>query len=331
MGQYILSYVDAHVAGEPLRLITGGPKLKGETLVEKTEYMKKNYDFIRKAAMLEPRGHVDMYGAYLTEPTDTRADLGIIFIDSALYNAMCGHGSIAIATIAVEMGYVAAKEPVTDVVLETGAGLVTVKVDVQDGRTVGATLQGVPSFLYKSDVALKVFDKKIIVDIVFGGNFFAMVNMKQLNLKHSRECLDAFIRYGIEIRKQANKLDIQHPTQPHITTVDDILFVDDPAYPGDTHKSLVFLGEAQIDRSPCGTGTSARMGALYSKGQLDKDDVFYHESIIGTVFEGRIASETIVGDYKAIIPLIKSRGFITGIGNLIINTEDALKGGFLLR
>lgn len=331
MGQYILSYVDAHVAGEPLRLITSGPKLKGKTLVEKTEYMKKNYDFIRKAAMLEPRGHADMYGAYLTEPTDPKADLGIIFIDSGLYNAMCGHGSIAIATIAVEMGYVTAQEPVTDVVLETGAGLVTVKVDVQNGRTVGATLQGVPSFLYKSDVEIEVFGQKISVDIVFGGNFFAMVDMKQLNLKHSSEYLDQFIRYGKEIRKQANQLDIQHPTQQHITTVDDILFVDDPAFPGDTYKSLVFLGEAQIDRSPCGTGTCARMGALYSKGQLKKDDVFYHESIIGTVFEGRIDSETTVGDFKAIIPLIKSRGYITGIGNLVINTDDPLKDGFLLR
>lgn len=331
MGQYILSYIDAHVAGEPLRLITGGPKLKGKTLVDKTEYMKKNYDFIRKAAMLEPRGHADMYGAYLTEPTDPKADLGIIFIDSGLYNAMCGHGSIAIATIAVEMGYVTAQEPVTDAVLETGAGLVTVKVDVQNGRTVGATLQGVPSFLYKSDVEIEVFGQKISVDIVFGGNFFAMVDMKQLNLKHSSEYLDQFIRYGKEIRKQANQLDIQHPTQQHITTVDDILFVDDPAFPGDTYKSLVFLGEAQIDRSPCGTGTCARMGALYSKGQLKKDDVFYHESIIGTVFEGRIDSETTVGDFKAIIPLIKSRGYITGIGNLVINTDDPLKDGFLLR
>ncbi|MDD3314263.1 MAG: proline racemase family protein [Syntrophaceticus sp.] len=331
MGRFILSYVDAHVAGEPLRLITGGPKLKGKTLVEKTEYMKKNYDFIRKAAMLEPRGHADMYGAYLTESSDPKADLGIIFIDSALYNAMCGHGSIAIATIAVEMGYVTAKEPVTDVVLETGAGLVTVKVDVQDGRTVGATLQGVPSFLYKSDVEIEVFDKKVLVDIVFGGNFFAMVDMRQLGLKHDKEYLDAFIRYGKEIRRQANILNIQHPTQPHITTVDDILFVDDPAFPGDTYKSLVFLGEAQIDRSPCGTGTSARMGALYSKRQLSKDDIFYHESIIGTVFEGRIGCETTAGDYKAVIPLIKSRGFITGLGNLVINTDDPLNCGFLLR
>lgn len=331
MSQYIISVVDAHVAGEPLRLVTGGPKLKGKTIVEKTEYMKQNYDFIRTATMLEPRGHGDMYGAVLTEPTDPRADLGIIFIDGGLYNAMCGHGSIAIGTIAVEMGYVEAKEPVTDVVLETGAGLVTVKVEVKDGKTAGATLQGVPSFLYKPDVELEVFGKKIVVDIVYGGNFFAMVNITQLGLKHSKEYLNDFIRYGLEIRKQANRLDIRHPECPHITTVDDILFVADPEFTGDTYKSLVFLGKAQIDRSPCGTGTSARMAALYTRGKLGKDDVFYHESIVGTVFEGRIGGEAAVGPYRAIIPLVKSQAFITGIGNIIIDTRDPLKHGFLLR
>lgn len=331
MSQYVISVVDTHVAGEPLRLITGGPKLKGNTIVEKTEYMKKHYDFIRTATMLEPRGHGDMYGAFLTEPTDPAADLGIIFIDGGLYNAMCGHGSIAIGTIAVEMGYVEAREPVTEVVLETRAGLVTVKVEVKDGKALGATLQGVPSFLYKSDVEMNVLGNNIVVDIVYGGNFFAMVDMAQLGLKHSKECFNDFIKYGQEIRKQANKLELSHPERPDITTVDDVLFTGEPEFPGDTYKSLVFLGQAQIDRSPCGTGTCARMGALYAKGLLGKDDVFYHESILGTVFEGRISQETTVGGYKAIIPLVKSRAYITGMGNLFIDTEDPLKNGFLLR
>lgn len=331
MSQYIISVVDAHVAGEPLRLVTGGPKLKGRNIVEKTEYMKKNYDFIRKAVMLEPRGHGDMYGAVLTEPTEAGADLGIIFIDGGLYNAMCGHASIAIGTIAVETGLVEVIEPETDVVLETGAGLVTVKVEVKDGKAVGATLQGVPSFLYKSDIELDVLGKKVIVDIVYGGNFFAMVDIKQLGLKHRKEDLSEFIRYGLEIRKQVNQLDIQHPERPHITTADEVLFVGEPEYPGDTYKSLCFLGQAQIDRSPCGTGTSARMGALYNRGLLKKGDVFHHESIVGTVFEGRIGAETKVGNYQAIIPLIKSRAFITGFANLVIDKDDPLREGFLLR
>jgi len=176
-----------------------------------------------------------------------------------------------------------------------------------------------------------VFDQEIVTDIVYGGNFFAMVNIDQLGLKHSKEYINDFIRYGLEIRKQANRLEIQHPEIPHINTIDDILFVGDPQFPGDTHKSLCFLGQAQIDRSPCGTGTCARMAAMYARGQLTKQDVFYHESIVGTVFEGRIGQVTSVGDYPAIIPLIRSKAYLTGIGNIVIDSDDPLKEGFLLR
>jgi len=332
MGQHIISYIDAHVAGEPMRIITGGPKLKGSTIIEKTEYMKKNYDFIRTAAMLEPRGHADMYGAVLTEPTDPRADLGVIFIDTALYNNMCGHGSIAIGTVAVETGMVQPQEPVTNVVLETGAGLVTIQVNVKDGRAMDATLEGVPSFLYKADVSVNVLGKEIVVDIVYGGNFFAMVDIKQLGLTHSKEHLQDYITYGTAIRDYVNQnIEMCHPEKPHINKVDDILFVGDPEYPGDTYKSLVFLGKAQIDRSPCGTGTCARMGAMYNRGLLNKNEIFYHESIVGTIFEGRVGDEVLTGEYPSIIPYVKSQAFIINMGHLMIDPKDPLKEGFSIR
>lgn len=332
MSRYVLSYVDAHVAGEPLRLITSSPMLRGSTLVEKRAYMKKHYDFIRSAAMQEPRGHADMYGAVLTEPCHPEADLGIIFIDTALYNNMCGHGSIAIATIAVELGLVKAVEPVTRVVLETGAGLVTVHVDVANGKTGGAKLEGVPSFLYKGDVPVEVFGQNIKVDIVYGGNFFAMVDSSQLGLAHKKENIPEFIRYGKAIREYANKaVEIVHPERPYINTIDDVLFVDKPQFEGDTYKSLCFLGEAMIDRSPCGTGTSARMSALYVRKQLKQGEPFYHESIIGTVFEGMVAGETKVGPYPAIYPTVKGRAFIIGMGNLYLDDEDPLMAGFSIR
>ena len=332
MSGHIISFVDAHVAGEPLRLITAGLLLKGNSIIEKRDYMIKNYDFIRTAAMLEPRGHADMYGAVLTEPTEPNADLGIVFIDTALYNNMCGHGAIAVATIAVELGLVPAKEPVTEVVLETGAGLVTVRVEVSKGKALGATLQGVPSFLYESNIPLTVFDKQITVDLVYGGNFFAMVEIPPLGLSHRKEDLGEIIRYGKEIRDVANKtIDFCHPEKSHINTIDDILFVDDPKFAGDTYKSLCFLGEAQIDRSPCGTGTCARMAALYAWGQLKKGESFFHESIIGTVFEGMVSEETRVGTLSAIMPTVKSRAFITGMGNFFIQEDDPLKNGFSIR
>lgn len=332
MSGHVVSYVDAHVAGEPLRLITAGLLLKGKNIIEKRDYMMKNFDFIRTAAMLEPRGHADMYGAVLTEPTDPSADLGIVFIDTALYNNMCGHGSIAIGTIAVDMGLVPVREPVTDVVLETGAGLVLVKVGVKDGKAVGATLQGVPSFLYQSAIPLTVFDKDILIDIVYGGNFFAMVDIPQLGLSHSKEDLGEIIRYGKEIRKLANATyQFSHPEKPYINTIDDVLFVDGPKFNGDTYKSLCFLGEAQIDRSPCGTGTCARMAALYAREKLELGQSFFHESIIGTVFEGKVIAETKVGALQAIIPTVKSKGYIIGMGNFFISDDDPLKSGFSLR
>ncbi len=332
MSRCYISITDAQVAGEPLRLVTGGPRLKGNTIIEKRDYFKEHYDFIRNAVMKEPRGHADMYGAILTDPTDPKADLGIIFIDTLLYNNMCGHGSMAIASIAVETGLVEVTEPFTEVVLETGAGLVKVKVEVSEGKAVNATLEGVPSFLYKSNVSIDVFGEKIIVDIIYGGNFFAMVDIKQLGLKHEPEDANGFIKYGKEIRKQVNEnVDICHPEKSHITQVDDILFVGEPEHEGDTYKSLCFLGEAQLDRSPCGTGTSARMAALYARKLLKKNEVFYHESIIGTVFEGEVDREVMIGDINGIIPLVRSRAFLTGMGNLIIDTEDPLFEGFVLR
>ncbi|MEW5784302.1 MAG: proline racemase family protein [Bacillota bacterium] len=332
MSEYVLHYVDAHVGGESLRLILRGPQLKGSTLLEKRDHMIKNYDFIRTAIVLEPRGHDDMYGAVAVDPCHPGADLGIIFIDGAFYNNMCGHGSIAIATIAVELGLVPSKEPVTDVVLETGAGLVTVQVEVKNGSAGEAALKGVPSFLYRAGQSIQLPGQTVSVDIGFGGNFFVIVEMDHLGLKHSKENIPDFIRYGLAIREAVNQnIPVAHPEKPYINSVEDILFVKEPDFPGDTHKSLVVLGHAMVDRSPCGTGTCARMAMLYAGGKLGKGTPFYHESITGALFEGMVLGETAVGDFPAVLPQVKGRAFITGIGNLLINSADPLKYGFSLR
>ncbi len=332
MSEFILNYVDAHVGGEPLRLITRGPSLKGSTLLEKRTCLMSIFDYIRTAVVLEPRGHDDMYGAVAVDPCHPDADLGVIFFDGAYYNNMCGHGAIAIATIAVETGIVQAKGPVTGVVLETGAGLVTVKVDTPDGSPGDATLEGIPSFLYRRDVPIELPGRTVTIDIGFGGNFFAIVEMDQLNLKHSKSNIPDFISCGIAIREEANrKIKIEHPEKPHINIIEDIIFVKEPDFPGDTHKNIVVLGHAMVDRSPCGTGTCARMAALHARGLLDPGTLFYHESITGALFEGRINGLTRVGDFPAIIPQVKGRAYITGMGTLLINPEDPLKYGFTLR
>lgn len=332
MSRYLFSYVDAHVGGEPLRLILKGPQLKGKTVLEKRAYMMQCYDFIRTAIVLEPRGHDDMYGAILTEPSDAAADLGVIFIDGAFYNNMCGHGAIAIATIVVEMGLVPVREPRTRVVLETGAGLITVEVEVKNGRAEDVLLLGTPSFLCRAGVKINAYGNKIQVDIVYGGNYFAMVDMNQLGLKHSKEYLNEFIWYGRKIREEVNNaVPVEHPENKHINLVEDIIFINEPDFEGDTHKSLVVFGHAQVDRSPCGTGTCARMAALHDRGLLGLGEPYYQESITGAVFEGLILEEVRVGDYPAILPQVKGRAFITSVGNLIIDPVDTLRHGFSLR
>jgi len=328
----MLNYVDAHVGGESLRLILKGPQLKGSTLLEKRQYMMEHYDHIRTAVILEPRGHDDMYGAVLVDPCHPDADLGVIFIDSAFYNNMCGHGSMAIATIAIELGFVPAIEPVTDVVLETGAGLVTVQVEVQNGKAGDAILQGVPSFLYSDHLPVSLADRKIEVAIAFGGNFFVVVEMDQLGLEHNKEDIPDFIRYGLAIREYVNNnLEMEHPEKPHINSVEDIIFVKEAGFSGDTHKSLVVLGHAMVDRSPCGTGTCARMAMLQALGKLKEGELFCHESITGTLFEGQITGLSKVGSYPAVLPLVKGKAHLMGMGTLLVDSADPLKYGFSLR
>jgi len=332
LSEYMINYVDAHVGGESLRLVLRGPQLKGTSLLEKREYMMSYYDHIRTAIVLEPRGHDDMYGAVLVDPCHHDADLGVIFIDSAYYNNMCGHGSMAIATIAIELGLVPAIAPVTNVVLETGAGLVTVKVEVENGKAGDATLQGVPSFLYRNNIPVNLDDRQAEIAIGFGGNFFAIVEMDQLGLKHSKECLADFIRYGLAIREYVNSnITIAHPEKPYINSVEDILFVKEPEFSGDTNKSLVVLGQAMVDRSPCGTGTCARMAMLHTLGRLKENEYFYHESITGALFEGKITDLGKVGEYPAVLPEVKGKAYLMGMGTLIIDPADPLKHGFSLR
>ena len=324
--------VDSHVAGEPCRMVIGGPRLKGKTLYEKQLYMQKEFDYIRTSVMLEPRGHADMFDAVLTEPCDPEADFGVLFINGGCYDNMCGHGSIACAAIAVDIGLVKVTEPVTVVKIETISGLVTLEVEVINGHAGNITFHGIPSFLYRPDIELDVFGKKVRADIAYGGNFFGIVDFRQLGLNHSIREINDFIRYGEEIRRQINeKYEIKHPVYEYINWVNDILFTGEPQFEGDTYKSLVFLGDAQIDRSPCGTGTSARMGMLYRKGLLKRGEKFLHESVLGTIFEGSVGEDVKVGDYDAIIPVIRSRGFVIGKNTIIIDDEDPVKNGFLLR
>lgn len=325
--------IDSHTMGEPTRIITAGiPKIPGDTMEQKRLYLEKKYDYIRTAVMHEPRGHSDMFGSILVDPISEKADYGIIFMDGGGYLKMCGHGSIGAATVLVETGMVDVVEPVTNVVLESPAGLIKADVKVDNGKAGEVTLTNVPSFLYKQDVVVNVEDiGDVKLDIAFGGSFFAITDIDKLGIDISADNATEISQVGIKIRDAVNKsVKVSHPLLPYIKTVDLVEFYGKPKTPGADLQNVVVFGTGQIDRSPCGTGTSAKLATLYAKGKLKINQPFVHESITGTMFTGLVKEETMIGEYKGIIPQIKGRAYITGFNHFIIDEEDPLKYGFTL-
>jgi proline racemase len=326
--------IDSHTMGEPTRIVVGGvPNIPGKTMPEKKAYLEEHLDWVRTAIMLEPRGHNDMFGSIVTQPTTEEADLGIIFMDGGGYLNMCGHGSIGAATVAVESGMVPAVEPVTNLTLEAPAGLVKASVKVENGKAKEVSIINVPAFLYKRDVEVDVPGiGKVTMDISFGGSFFAIVKAENLGLEISPASAQKLIEVGMNVIKAVNEqIEIQHPTLPHIKTVD-LCEIYGPAKSADaTMQNAVVFGQGQLDRSPCGTGTSAKMATLYAKGLLKMKEDFIYESIIQTKFKGRVLEETKVGDYDAIIPEITGAAYITGHNQFFIDPEDPVKHGFILK
>ena len=319
-----LHAIDSHTAGEPTRILIGGlPTIKGATMPEKKAYLEKNLDHIRTAVMLEPRGHNDMFGSILTTPTVDEADFGIIFMDGGGYLNMCGHGTIGAVTAAIETGMVEMVEPVTKVVLEAPAGIVRAEAEVKDGKVQKVSFVNVPAFLYKKDQKVVLDGKEITLDISFGGSFFAIVNAKQLGLEIKPENTTALTDLALRLRDVINaEIEIQHPTLAHIKTVDLVEIFDEPTHPEATYKNVVIFGQGQVDRSPCGTGTSAKMATLYAKGELKEGQKFVYESILGTLFYGEIVGTDKVGEYDAVIPKVAGSAYITGFNHFVIDETD---------
>jgi proline racemase len=326
--------IDSHTMGEPTRIVIGGiPVIPGSTMPEKKAYLVEHLDYIRTSIMLEPRGHKDMFGSIITQPTSPEADLGIIFMDAGGYLNMCGHGSIGAATVAVETGMVPVTEPYTHITLEAPAGLVKARVKVEDGKAKEATITNVPSFLYKRDVEIDVHEiGKLKIDISFGGSFFILVKAADLGLDICADNTQKLSDMGMKIMEVVNAtVEIQHPTLSHIKTADLVEIYGPAKNPDASAQNVVVFGEGQVDRSPCGTGTSAKVAALYAKGLLKMDEEFVYESITGTMFRAKVVGETQVGDFKAVIPEITGSAYITGFNQLMIDPEDPLKYGFSLK
>lgn len=328
-----LMAIDSHTMGEPTRIVVGGvPHVPGKTMADKRAYLEEKMDHIRTSIMHEPRGHRDMFGSILTSPINDDADFGIVFMDGGGYLNMCGHGSIGAVTVAIETGMVPAVEPETNVTFDAPAGLIKARAAVEKGVVKSVTIRNVPAFLYKENVTVDVPGLgNIKLDISFGGSFFALVDVKELGLKVCPQNVDQLIKAGMAIMKAANEqIHIEHPELKHIKTIDLVEIYDQPTHPEAHYKNVVIFGDGQADRSPCGTGTSAKMAALYAKRKLALNQEFVYESIIGTLFRGRLVETAQVGEFAAVVPEITGSAYITGFNQFVIDPNDPVKHGFTL-
>ena len=331
MYEHIFSAIDTHTAGEPTRVVVSGVPFLHGSMADKRRQLQEEYDHIRTTLMLEPRGHADMFGAILVAPTHPEADLGVVFMDTGGYLAMCGHGSIGAVVAALATGLVPRQEPETTVLMDTPAGLVRARAEVEGDRVGQVSIENVPGFLYRDGVEIELPSGSLQVDISFGGNFFALVPAERLGLSVELSDLPDLIRRGMEILAAINEqVKVVHPTEPHIDTVDLVEIYEERPEEGVDCRNVVVFGEAQADRSPCGTGTSAKMATMYAHGHLDLGEPFVNQSIIGTRFTGRLLREGAVGDFTAVVPEIAGKAYVTGLQQFVVDPGDPLKTGFHL-
>jgi proline racemase len=322
--------VDSHTEGMPTRVITGGVGvIPGLTMNEKRLYFMEHLDDIRLLLMNEPRGHSAMSGAILQAPTRPDADWGVVYIEVSGCLPMCGHGTIGVATVLVETGMVEVTEPVTTIRLDTPAGLVIARVDVSDGHAASVTIENVPSFTVRLDATVEVPGYGTVpYSLAFGGNFYAMVDLDAVGLEFDRANQEEIMAAGLAIMTALNETD--PPNHPEIDGVDQCHHVEFIAPGSDAkhsrHAMAIYPG--WFDRSPCGTGTSARMAELFSRGELGLDEDFLNESFIGSCFTGRLIGETTVAGIPAVVPTITGRAWVTGIGQYLLDPSDPFPVGF---
>jgi len=325
--------IDTHTMGQPTRIIKSGViNIPGATMAEKKQFLISHKDDIRRTLMHEPRGHKDMFGAIYTRPCHPEAHFGVIFMDGGGYLNMCGHGTIGSVTASIATGATAITGEYTKVNIDTPAGLVKTTARVRNDIVEEVSVLNVPSFLYKQNVEVNIPSLgNIKLDIAFGGSFFALIDVKEIRYAVKPENVTQLTNLGMEIMENINRqVDMQHPELTHIKTCDLVKFYGAPEDPSAQCKSTVVFGKGQIDRSPCGTGTSAKLAAMYAKGMIDINETFINESIIGTLFRGKITETCKVGKYDAVIPEITGSAFITGFNTFVFDNRDPVRGGFVL-
>lgn len=324
--------IDSHTQGEPTRLlISGAEDIKGPTMAAKREDFQTRYDDLRCLLTREPRGHRDMFAAVVTEPVNVEARFGLIYMDARRYPYLCGHATIGAVTTLIETGALDAAEGESVIMVDTPSGPLKTYAHIKNGRVLSVDIDMVPSFVLQSDIPLEVPGfGNLNIDLVYVGGFFAMVSAVSVELELVPANSRNLISLGMSIIEAANNtLLISHPERPEVSTVDVCEFYQEVAEKK-KDTSVVIYGEAHMDRSPCGTGTTAKMTLMHHRNKLSLGEVYTNGSPLGTVFEGRIVKETVIGGYKGIIGRIKGSAAVTGYHQFVVDSTDPFKEGFLL-
>jgi proline racemase len=330
----IVTAVDYHTAGEPFRIVNGGVgPIHGKTMLEKRRYALEHLDDVRRLLVCEPRGHADMYGCFLTEPVDDGADFGVLFFHNAGYSTACGHGTIALATAALETGMLAAEEPETTLTLDVPSGRLPVVATVKSGRVERVRFTNVPSFVYLEGLELKTTRGAVTVDVAFGGAFYAFVPAASVGLSVTPEHVNELISLGREVKAVIEaEHDVVHPLEPELRDVYGVIFWEEVTRePVLRQRNVAIFADGEVDRSPCGSGTSARLAFLDKAADLPRGETFVHESVIGTQFESRVVGVGQVGDYPAVVTEVSGSAHLTGFHQFVLEPDDPLGTGFLLR
>lgn len=329
--------IDMHTGGEPLRVIVDGfPDLRGNSVLEYRRYCKDNYDHLRTALMFEPRGHADMYGCILTPPNDNDGDFGVIFLHNEGYSTMCGHAIIALATLAVEMGWTEVREGDNFLKIDAPCGRINAFAHVHLGKVTGVRFHCVPSFVVGLDRTVQVENLgKVTYDLAYGGAFYAYVDRAKNNFNFdlTPNSYRTLISSGMDIKRTVIQQDagIVHPFEEDLSFLYGTIFIGNSARPDIDSRNVCIFAEGEVDRCPTGSGVSGRMAIHRARKEIEIGETMAIESITGSVFKGSVVSEEDYGPFKAVIPQVEGMAYITGMHTFVIDPNDPMKDGFILR
>lgn len=332
--EHVLETIDYHTGGEPFRIITGGvERLPGRTILEKRRNAAEHHDHLRKLLIYEPRGHADMYGCFVTAPEDSEGDLGVVFFHNAGYSTACGHGTIALVTWAVEHGIVPATGDKIEVVVDTPSGRLHTVASYDGAKVTSVKFRNVPSFVEQKGVQVATPRGTVALDISFGGAFYASIDVRELGLSVAPRDLDELIALGRHIKKEIeSKQEVVHPVEPELRDVYGVIFFEPDEGPGDLcQRNVTIFADGEVDRSPCGSGTSARLALLDASGELPRGATLLHRGIVDTEFTAQVVGDKQLGDRTAVITEVEGSAFYTGRHEFTLDPRDPVGTGFLLR